>query len=211
MIAQLRRGMTLAELLVVIAIIAVLAMLILSGISTAMRSAERSACMSNLRQVGAACEQFAIENNNRLPLARSDGKRGARSQSWYYQLPLIYDDTNVKGRSVFQCPAFSWSGGSIFEHASPKSYKMNGYLERQSSSGRTSMSARDPSTIVLFADAVAGETGMGQWGHLARTGIDGSRMGGRANVVTLDGAVQTIDVDPDADDPAVEAGLRWTK
>jgi len=58
---------TLIELLVVIAIIAILAALLLPVLSSAKQSGQRTACISNLRQIGAAFSLELNENNGFFP------------------------------------------------------------------------------------------------------------------------------------------------
>lgn len=62
-----RRGFTLVELLVVIAIIAVLAALLMPALKAAMERARRATCMSNLKQIGAAKEMYALVHRVECP------------------------------------------------------------------------------------------------------------------------------------------------
>jgi len=60
---------TLVELLVVIAIIGILAAMMLPALSRARARARNTACLSQLRQLGAATRMYTDENNNILPSA----------------------------------------------------------------------------------------------------------------------------------------------
>ena len=71
-----QRGFTLIELLVVIAIIAILAGLLFPVFSSAREAARRTACVSNLRQLGSAVTLYTQDYDERLPCTW-DGAVGA--------------------------------------------------------------------------------------------------------------------------------------
>src|SRR5437899_10917216 len=62
------RAFTLIELLVVIGIIAILIGILLPTLSRARESANRSACLSNLRQLGQAFNMYANQFKDHIPL-----------------------------------------------------------------------------------------------------------------------------------------------
>jgi len=98
-----RAAFTLAELLVVIGIIVILIGLLLPALSVARDRALRTACMSNLRQLGGCLYEYANAFNDHLPNGNSP------------EVTIDYDGANqvmtdfnsliVRDPAVFHCPA----------------------------------------------------------------------------------------------------------
>lgn len=62
-----KRQFTLIELLVVIAIIAILAAILMPALSSARQRGQGAACISNLKDLGAACQAYMDDYNGWLP------------------------------------------------------------------------------------------------------------------------------------------------
>ena len=65
-------GLTLVEMLVVVAIIAILASIMFPVFSRARAAARKTACSSNLRQIGTAFELYVSDNDECFPYASRD-------------------------------------------------------------------------------------------------------------------------------------------
>ena len=106
-----RRGaFTLVELLAVVAIIAILAALLLPALSRAREGAKRSACASNLRQIGFAFECYLLEHKGTYP-AWQDQPMDTENTYWLWMgrgwrtllQPYIPGGKDRPG--VFFCPS----------------------------------------------------------------------------------------------------------
>lgn len=90
--SQNRSGFTLVEIMIVVAIIGLLATIAIPNMVRSRQTAQKRACISNLRVIDGAKDQWAIENR------KSSGSRARRSQINAY----------IKGGTTPKCP----SGGS---------------------------------------------------------------------------------------------------
>lgn len=110
-------GFTLIELLVIVAIILALAGIVLGAVPQVLKTARRTVCLSNLKQVGTALQMYADEHNQFLPsplytgqgftYSSASGNSLAKALAPYLSLPEpTSDPRNVE---VLQCPGYSAS------------------------------------------------------------------------------------------------------
>ena len=97
-----RPGFSLVEILVVIGIITILLAIIIPVVSKARESSKRTACSSNLRQLGQAMYMYAEANRGFLP-------NGNPPLDWFNYdganaIMVIFNRDYVKAPGVFRCP-----------------------------------------------------------------------------------------------------------
>ena len=214
-------GFTLVELLAVIVIIAILAALTLAGLTKMRESGQAAACLSNLRQISAACQLYSGDNQGLLiPIAR--GTSAADAQTWRALL-IPYLGTLTE---AIHCP--SDPGQTLIDANNqgvfPSSYGLNKtinvheYLASPAASQRL-VNILKPSATILASDiakvqnpassaanwitsADAKSVANYGYGHFPTTTAAAGepwylvpRHKRRANVAFYDGHVASIDVD----------------
>jgi len=99
-------GFTLMEVLVVIAIIVVLASFLAPAVNRANKQARKAECINNLRQIGVALQQYALDNGGNYP-----GGIGTLSST-----PSATDPYLIAS-NVYKCPSatsnYALSGSNI--------------------------------------------------------------------------------------------------
>lgn len=89
-----RTGFTLIELLVVIAVIAVLAALLVPAVQRGLMAARRTACASNMRQIGIGLTMYCNDHHGWFPRTMHGTSRDDREQTWIFTLAPYLDDVD---------------------------------------------------------------------------------------------------------------------
>jgi prepilin-type N-terminal cleavage/methylation domain-containing protein/prepilin-type processing-associated H-X9-DG protein len=201
-------GFTLIELLVVIAIIAILAAILFPVFATARGAARKTACLSNLRQIGMANLMYAQDNDD-FPVWGGDppdlnggawgGNLDVANMRPQHEVLMPY----MKSREIWRCPAdggFDYCGPyeGTYLPSHPSSYQKWGssYITRTelillkkpiSSMEAVTVDNQSvgPAGIGLFFDAV------GYW-HGSKAFLGGSTASYRNNVSFLDGHAKSL-------------------
>ena len=154
---QRKRGFTLIELLVVIAIIAILAAILFPVFQKVRENARRTACLSNLKQIGLAIVQYNQDADEKMPPGYDVYGRG---NGWAGQ---VYG--YIKSVAVFHCPDDS----GVFVYGSSYGINSNFAIASKTTpanagapNGQALAAFNSPAkTVMLFEVATSG----GQYGY----------------------------------------------
>jgi prepilin-type N-terminal cleavage/methylation domain-containing protein len=213
-----RRGFTLVELLVVIGIIAVLIAILLPVLTKARAAANRTVCLSNIRQLGTAILHYCKDNGGWFPTCAyfaSGSSDVEYPDDWlHWQKARNIADSAIakylggggeQMKNVLRCPADSFDGRKPapgFSSQGPYlySYGMNSSLARNTKSDapagrRTKITQwRAPSRKIMLSEKIERATWDGAWASpnaLARRhGIGRSR----GNIIDPPGSAMGINV-----------------
>lgn len=143
----MKNAFTLVELLIVLIIVAVLTSISIPAYLRIQERGRSTACVSNLRQLGAALGLYLGEHNQTMPpLAAA---RGSTTQN----IPVIDNTLNAYANNpaVFACPS-DFAG---IAKATGTSYYWNSVLSSQRVMNLNFLAIQDPTRIPVLGDKQA--------------------------------------------------------
>ncbi len=206
------RGFTLVELLVVMGLISLLIGMLMPALSAARQQAKTVQCLSNLRQLAVAAQNYVALNDGYYPLAyciynskHIENWDFSTFDGWKTVVPglLWMGQTNMR---VQQCPSFEGKSNTINDPYTGYNYNTS-YIggEQVGSTIRPPAKAcqvREPSRTALFGDGqwamgadkymrapLLGPDGSGTWRY---AGTQGFRHHGKTNVAFCDGHAESL-------------------
>ena len=152
-----RSAFTLIELLVVIAVIAILASLLLPGLSKAKQQGQLAVCKSNARQWAYGIQLFTSDYGHFPYNGEADRETDLEKRVWDISVPTLYLGTETKIR---RCPA-------VKDHIAYPQYQLDyGYNEWLGGNSpfeihppRKEADVAAPAELYTMGDATVGASG----------------------------------------------------
>jgi general secretion pathway protein G len=123
----MRRAFTLIEVLVVISIIAIVAAILLPVIARVKAEAKKTACLSNLSQIGKAMLMYMTDYDDLFPYGLDPVDKNqpviwSGYPAWYAEIPympMLHEvlQPYIRSREVFHCP--SDTGSEVVDNQFP--------------------------------------------------------------------------------------------
>ncbi len=204
-------GFTLIELLVVISIIAVLMSIMTPALTRARQGAQKTVCLSNMRQIGIALRCYLDETGGRLPPSTCHIKDDRWQEYWLYALSR-YSGSGV----MFRCPAdksrlefVNWQHAKAMPTDKQRwsSFGYNTQLDILDISGKENLynkvhNIRHPADCVWISESPQEWTNYDHihpeaWYNveLAQRQIDYTRHSGKSNYMFIDGSAAWMEIE----------------
>lgn len=214
------QAFTLIELLVVVAILGILATLLFPLGKSMVEKGDSSKCISNLRQIGGAIQQYSAENDGFFPYSSGPSYTGSGNSYTFstWQAPLAYymgigqlsPSTRYTNMASYDTPTAKHPFNCPSCKTNFRTYTANKYAMGFLPSGATSPYPRRrptaflrPAQLVLISDSQALDgqvtANTREFDDTNYQTVIGTRHTGKANALFADFHVEAIDratVDP---------------
>ncbi|UCC96946.1 MAG: type II secretion system protein [Phycisphaerales bacterium] len=147
-----KKGFTLIELLVVIAVIALLMAILLPALNVAREQGRRTACLSNMRQVGVALMLYQTEYEYTPPKTQAVfdyASPASRDNVLKLLRPMVSAEDPNRATPVYACPSLKPNPNPAY---APTRTSRTGYLANAVLMGRKTASIPTPGRLIVMQE-----------------------------------------------------------